>query len=379
MNTRGLSGTTKRRSVFNYYRQKCDILCLQETHCVAKNQNVWLNEWGGQGVFSNGQSNARGVCILINKRAGVKIINSQHDVNGRIVSALLQKESYEFKLVNIYAPNVDEPGFFVEVEQHCVPHFEKLIVVGDFNLVMNPKLDQNNPNRNNHNKSLEKVVSMCDELMLEDIWQNINEGVSRYTWHRIERGGRVSASRLDFFLISRGLCYSVGQCTYITGIHTDHSAAYMFFNPISTERGVGYWKFNTSLLEDHDYLSFMNSYLDDFMRINGSLELKRKWELLKFEIGSQTREFSRGKISTNELIISQLSEKVVELEDSLGELNKEDMQKTVQILEDTKLDLNDKLDDKIKGVIFRTKATWQDLAEKSSKYFYSLGKGEIQC
>ena len=50
----------------------------------------------------------------------------------------------------------------------------------------------------------------------------------------------------------------------------------------------------------------------------------------------------------------------------------------LRILTDTKIELDEKLDQKMKGVIFRTKAKWLDLSEKSSKYFYSLEKANYQ-
>ena len=47
VNIRGLKDESKRRCIFDYYRNRCDILCLQETHSEEKDEKVWSNEWGG--------------------------------------------------------------------------------------------------------------------------------------------------------------------------------------------------------------------------------------------------------------------------------------------------------------------------------------------
>ena len=47
LNVRGLNDEIKRRSIFNYYRSRADILCIQETHCTQEWEKYWGNEWGG--------------------------------------------------------------------------------------------------------------------------------------------------------------------------------------------------------------------------------------------------------------------------------------------------------------------------------------------
>ena len=67
INVRGIREVTKRTAIFDFYRNKCDVLCLQETHCSEPDEQIWKSEWGGQIVFSNGTSAARGVAICCKK------------------------------------------------------------------------------------------------------------------------------------------------------------------------------------------------------------------------------------------------------------------------------------------------------------------------
>ena len=67
-NVRGLSERVKRKQVFNYINEKnIDFALLQETHFVKKKRSVYKTELGGNIVFSDGESNARGVAICINR------------------------------------------------------------------------------------------------------------------------------------------------------------------------------------------------------------------------------------------------------------------------------------------------------------------------
>ena len=54
LNVRGIRDAEMRRAVFNFYRNRCDILCLQETHSTSDDENVWANEWGGLILMSHG-------------------------------------------------------------------------------------------------------------------------------------------------------------------------------------------------------------------------------------------------------------------------------------------------------------------------------------
>ena len=79
LNVRGLRNENKRRSIFNYYRKRADIICLQETHSTEVDEKCWRNEWGGIMLFSHGESNARGVAILVCKGCPVMTENIKND------------------------------------------------------------------------------------------------------------------------------------------------------------------------------------------------------------------------------------------------------------------------------------------------------------
>ena len=86
LNARGLADLNKRKSVLEFYTKRCSILCLQETHATeGEVQKYFEQQWQGVGVFSNGTSSARGVCILVKRCLNAKIIQPRTDTEGRFV------------------------------------------------------------------------------------------------------------------------------------------------------------------------------------------------------------------------------------------------------------------------------------------------------
>ena len=73
------------------------------------------------------------------------------------------------------------------------------------------------------------------------------------------------------------------------------------------------------------------------------------------KIRNTGKSYARTKASDTELIVAHLSEQITLMQEKLDELS--DTQ--IKVLEDSKLDLNEKLLEKAAGLIFRTKSSWQ--------------------
>ena len=371
INCRGLAEQKKRRAIFNYYRDRADIICIQETHSDAKNDNMWSMEWGSNILFSHGQTDSCGVAILIRRNFNVNIRKVIKDDRGRILICEFEKDDVVFVIANIYAPNKDEPEYFLELVQGLEKVSENRIIIGDFNLVMNPDVDRLGSYYNKA-KSVKVLETVVSELMLEDIWRVRNEEARQYSWmKRDKRKNRILASRIDFALISRGICQKVSQVMYLPGIRTDHSAFYMVFETSNKTRGPGYWKLNTSHLKDKTYLNTMNTMLDDLLNESQHMHILTKWEWIKHEIRRVSRQFAKERASDIRLIISQLSEKIVEMEANIqGNLS----EKGIKILFDTKEELNAIMDERAKSLIFKSKVNWRQFGEVNSSFFYNMEK-----
>ena len=74
-------------------------------------------------------------------------------------------------LVNIYAPNNDNPTFFQNVLGHLLSfECEKIIMGGDFNLVMDVQRDKKGGNATTHRNSLKEVQNIANSPYMIDVW-----------------------------------------------------------------------------------------------------------------------------------------------------------------------------------------------------------------
>ena len=365
----GVGDAVKRRAIFDYYRVNADILCLQETHCTNEIEHLWTAEWGGCTFYANGTASSRGVAIFINRKYFVNVINHYADVSGRYQILDVEINDVELSLINLYAPNEDKPGFFYGLSDKIKASAVHKILLGDYNLVLDTNLDRKNSSYNNNN-ACSAVKNIMQEYDLIDVYREFYPTTKRYSWFR----GTNSASRIDFALISETLKSRTANVTYFQGILTDHSAMQMSFDLFQHERGCGYWKFNNSLLKRKDFCENMGSFLSDKLANMDEENVLRKWDLLKSEIKEFCIKFSKECASEKKLVLAQLSETVSELQDKIDLLSPEE----VDILEKTKIDLNELVLDRARGLIFRSKAQWLCEAECNTKYFYNLERSRSE-
>jgi L-cysteine desulfidase len=97
-----------------------------------------------------------------------------------------------------------------------------------------------------------------------------------YTWCN---GSNTPTSRKDYILLSNSFCY---QCEnvklqHIPGSHSngtrmsDHKSLIFSFIVNENLRGPGYWKFNTSLIENEDFTYEINVFLKNHKTLHMKL------------------------------------------------------------------------------------------------------------
>ena len=337
------------------------IIFLQETHSVADCEMQWKAEWAGDVLFAHGTSRVRGVCVLMPKGMLQLVSNINCDQCGRIINFDIQIDKRNVSMCNIYVPNNDNPAM-AERSEHK-------IFIGDFNLVIDPSVDRIG-SCSTKEKSLTLLSEFMSECYLCDIWRVKNPDIRRYSWYKCKP--TLLASWIDFAVMSKGM---IGECKnvcYMTGLQTDHLAFFMVLKFVENERGPGYWKLNTQLLRDKQYVSMMNELISNVLIESKAMLPKDKWEYLKFCIREESREYSKSKAAEIDLIIVQLSEYVAEMEESLESCD-------LELLQKTKYDLNDFAAQKAQACIFRAKSRYTELGERSTKYFFNLEKSRFNA
>ena len=336
-------------------------------------ESIWEHEWGGSAIYAHGTSSSRGIAVFMSKQMYKKVGNIYKCNMGRVIIFDLKEDETLITIVAIYAPNEDNPTFFQGIGKILKERSEHKIIVGDYNLVLDVQLDRENTYCNN-NRAKEEVENLMDEYYLKDIWRIHNDDKKEFSWIKLNRGKELKASRIDFALVSAGLDQKVKATQYISSVKTDHRAFYMFVEMNPFERGTGYWKMNTSILRETEYVEMMNRELDACIQASSSKTPTQKWEIIKKRIKEATMRYSRMRGSESKLIIAQLSEIVDDYESRLP-LNREEY----DLLDKSKMELEEKIFERIKGVMFRSKAKWYEEGERNSKYFFSLEKAKYNA
>ena len=367
LNVRGLRNVKKRRAVFDEYRRFSDILILCETHSLATDEKQWTGEWGGKALFSHGTSEAKGICVMFKREFYCNVDHVMTDQMGRYIIADVETISgFKTTLCCIYAPNTDSPAFFDALAQNLTEYHWNKILIGDFNLVMDVNMDRFESQFNPKNARA-KLEELREEFNLSDTWRIRFPEKIQFSWrNHSER----RASRIDFALLSKQIEPLCENIMYAKGVLTDHSSLFLSIKDIKHERGPGYWKCNTSLLNDEEYVNTVKNELSAFInRIKGNETAIKTWTMIKEKMAQLLKKNSRKKAEEKKLVIAQLNEAITAFEEKFPLTRCE-----LRMYSDSKMDLEKLLMERAKALIFRSKVRWYEEGERSTRYFLSLEK-----
>ena len=96
---------------------------------------------------------------------------------------------------------------------------------------------------------------------LVDIWRVRNPALRQFTW-RCKTPLQMSS--LDFFLISNDVQFGVNLCENFCPLSSDHSPVKLkLWTDLADNRGRGYWKFNSSLLGNNQFVFDMKNKINE--------------------------------------------------------------------------------------------------------------------
>ena len=164
----------------------------------------------------------------------------------------------------------------------------KLICAGDWNLIFDASTDSFGEKASLKRKAILQLKSIMSNFDLADIWQVLNPTLRQFTWRRKTP---LQMSRLDFFFKANDLQFGVTSCETLCPLSSDHSPVRLKLHADSADyRGRGYWKFNSSLLENNRYVSDIKNKINELMSTFKDFDDPRiNWEYIKLKM----REFSR--------------------------------------------------------------------------------------
>ena len=223
VNCQGIGLLPKRTDVLNYLKGKgCQIYCLQDTHfSPGVDEKFVRSSWNGDCYFSSLKSNARGIANLFAKHFEYKVNKCINDPNGNFLILDITAYNNRFTLASIYGPNIDNPFVFKTISDKIAElENDSVIWCGDFNLVLNPKIDYNNYKTINNKKAREKLLDIINNRHLIDPSREEHPDLKRCT---LRRKQPFQQARLDFFLLSEDILITVKKCKIENSYRSDHS------------------------------------------------------------------------------------------------------------------------------------------------------------
>ena len=147
---------------------------------------------------------------------------------------------------------------------HKIAEFENDQICGDWNFILDPEMDCENYVRINNPNARRVILNYIEEENIIDAWRVMNENSKKYTRPRLNPTGKQAG--YDFFLVSENLFQFVFNTDIIPGYRSDQIGILLNFKLINNERGKGYWKFNSTLLKDPEYIQKVKETIEDVKR-----------------------------------------------------------------------------------------------------------------
>ncbi|CAK8687106.1 unnamed protein product [Clavelina lepadiformis] len=178
LNCNGLRKQDKRAFVYDLLRTKnVDVALLQETHSSPGDEIQWTKEWGKRALWNSGNTQSRGLAILINnKHIEVKSVN--FDNFGRVLATDISVFGESMHIVNVYAPvrgsgnECNTQDRFYDGIYPYVHSKLPTLLAGDFNCVDDRQKDRNNFMAHQVKRYESKSLKdLCETYGLKDLYR----------------------------------------------------------------------------------------------------------------------------------------------------------------------------------------------------------------
>ena len=172
----------------------------------------------------------------------------------------------------------------------------KRIFVGDYNLVLNCKLDRKNEKQTvfNNKNAAQVINEYIKDTFMTDVWRERNADAQKITYIRKKP---FSGSRIDFCLTEKSITGWIKRSEIKLGFKTDHDRLEIEIEPKYTKQGKGIWKLNNRLLYEAEYVQEIKGIVEKIEQESSHVNKSEKWEMTKLKIiqGSQIYAKNRAK------------------------------------------------------------------------------------
>ena len=375
LNVRGLRQRKKRYNLFQWLKKEnYDVVALQETYVLEKDIEYWSKLWGGQFYATPGSAHSKGNILLIGKNAEVSnVVYTEVDERTQVVT--FQRDGCEFVVINCYGPCEDEQkcAYLEQLNNVCTEYNSdtcKLILLGDFNVILNNSLD-NIAGKPHESKIVEKFNNFVSNNNLLDLWRSLHPNSKCFTW---KRSRLQVARRLDYVFLNENVSSDAVECNIVPYPASDHDGVEVTFEFGDVQnRGPGYFKINNSILCEDDYVQDINNVIQETVQtFEQVVDPQMLWDICKTQIRTVTQIYCVNRARKKRDITSQLKAELKELGQQMAQAPDDALLLAKYEAAERKYELH--LDYVSKGAYIRSKTNWLEKGEKNTKFFLSLEK-----
>ena len=276
-NVQGLCSFKKRQKIISrlLYDQsgaQPDIVCFQDTQSTGNCERNWKNNFKYDLIFSHADdtTDARGLLVGLHPGLNYSINHKLVRKSFILIDCIIEGVSYT--LLNVYLNHHSSTTKMMHMLEDiwmAVEKFpnQKLIAVGDFNVVADPKLDLAShkvPEGHIARHALARKFSIfMEETGLCDTFRILNPEARRFSWHSY-----TCASRLDYILVSELMMNYTRSTDIRVSYCSDHSPIYCSFYSQRNPPGRGVFRFPSFLCSDPVFKEQLSVEINSFIQNN---------------------------------------------------------------------------------------------------------------
>lgn len=271
-NVKGLNSPEKRSMMASELkRYGAQIVYLQETH-LRHDKIIKSRMPGYLHAYHAGSpdSRSRGVAILIDKSLPWEGKEAKADPEGRWLWVKGKCYERSFTLVTYYAPNEGQVEFFETLLEELEGNIDgTLIIAGDLNFAIDPKLDTSRGSSSMSGSKLRRFRRELASWQLLDPWRVMYPTERDYTFFSQVHGGY---SRLDYFFVKHSDFDLVQKTTVEVITLSDHAPVSLCIAWGGAQAKTSYWRLNDYLLQDKVVEAEIRRDLSFFFQENRSID-----------------------------------------------------------------------------------------------------------
>ena len=260
---------------------KVDIAALEETHFICRaDEHVLDRDYIL--VSSYGDRTSRGVSVLVKRSLGARIDVISAGSGGRCVVVDIAVRGHEFRVVAVYAPNVAaERRVFLSQIESFLTDLKQLVLVGDWNAILDPKLDRGAGSSGPVGKFDRGLLDFVGKFDLVDRYRLDNPGEEQWTWTH-SSPSVTYASYIDRMFVRRADPDIISCPSFKYLGHSDHKLVLARLQLGTRTSLASYWKCNSSVLESEDFRKKLEGFIQ--RALVGAVLGNKWWVTLKCRI-----------------------------------------------------------------------------------------------